>query len=178
MCLYHWSVWKTGYKWECWIYVLKDHMNETENEIVNFQTDLLIKTRESDAKFRSLVPNAIWPVVKQVSLQVNVYVGSAYWSESGASTVKMLRQGTNTLSSSACIRWLLTEGGRVKCRIAFHTFVGTKCCPKQTNLTQNALIEQNKEKLSYLLNAFHICYSTVFSFFLRLCRALSRESLW
>jgi len=33
-------------------------MNETENEILHLQTDLLIKTRESDAKFWNLVPSA------------------------------------------------------------------------------------------------------------------------
>jgi len=33
--------------------------------------------------------------------------------------------------------------------------------PKQAKLTQNAFIEQNKEKLSQLLNAFLNRYSTV-----------------
>jgi hypothetical protein len=108
MCLFYWSVLKTGYTWECRTYVLKDHMNETENETVNFQTDLLIKTRESDAKFWNLVPSAIWPLVKQVSLKANAYSVSANWSESGASTVKMLSQGTNTLSG--CIRVATYEG--------------------------------------------------------------------
>ena len=42
---FYWSLLKTGFKWECWTYVLKDHMNETENETINLQTDLLMKTR-------------------------------------------------------------------------------------------------------------------------------------
>lgn len=34
-------------------------MKETENEIVNVQIDLLITTRDSDAKFWNLAPSAI-----------------------------------------------------------------------------------------------------------------------
>jgi len=151
MCLFYWSVLKTGYKWECWIYVLKHHINETENEIVNFQTDLPIKTRKSDAKFLNLVQSAIWPLVKQVSLKVNAYFGSACWSESGASTVKMLSQGTKYIT----IKWLYQCGYLRRdeaSNIALNSipFFGTNYFPKQTKLTQNAFIEQNKEKLSHL----------------------------
>jgi hypothetical protein len=106
MCLFYWFVLKTGYKWECWSYVLKDHINKTEHEMVNLQTDLLIKTRESDAKFLNSVPSAIWPLVKQVTLNANAYFGSACWSETGTSTVKMLSQGTKYI----IIKWLYQCG--------------------------------------------------------------------
>lgn len=61
----------------------------------------------------------------------------------------------------AVSEWLLTKGWSVKYRVEFHTFAGMNYFPKQAKLTQNAFIEQNKEKLSQLLNAFLNRYSTV-----------------
>jgi hypothetical protein len=79
-------------------------MYETENEIVNLQTDLLIKTRETDKNFWNLVPSAIWALVKYVSRKVNAYFGSAYYKESGGSTLKILSHGRNTLLLSGYMR--------------------------------------------------------------------------
>ena len=106
MCLYYWSVKRKRYKWDCWTYVLEDHLNETENVTVNLQKGLLIKTRETDIKLWNLVPSAIWTPMKQVSWKVNAYFGSAEWSESGDSTVKILQSRYKYI----IIKWLYESG--------------------------------------------------------------------
>jgi len=72
-------------------------------------------------------------------IKVNAFFGSTYWSESGASTVKMLSQGTNTLPLSGCIKVATYEGMKRQYGIEFHTFVGTNYFPKQTQLTQKGI---------------------------------------
>jgi hypothetical protein len=55
------------------------------------QIDLSLKTRVTDAHFWNLLPSAQYPVLKRVSLKVNACFGSNYVSESGFSTMKILK---------------------------------------------------------------------------------------
>jgi hypothetical protein len=65
--------------------------NVSELEIFNLQTDLLLKTKVNDTNFWNLVPSAQCPILKQVSLKVSACFCSTYLSESGFSTMKILK---------------------------------------------------------------------------------------
>jgi hypothetical protein len=71
--------------------VFKENVSELKLEIVNFQTDLSLKTRVNDKNFWNLVPSAQCPVLKLVALKVSACFGSTYVSESGFSTMKILK---------------------------------------------------------------------------------------
>jgi hypothetical protein len=56
--------------------VFKENVSELEFDIINFQTNLSLKTRLNDTNFWNLVPSAQCPILKRVPLKVNVCFGS------------------------------------------------------------------------------------------------------
>jgi len=73
------------------ISVFKENVSELEFEIINLQTYLSLKTRVNDTNFWTLMPSAQCPILKRVSLKVNVCFVSTYLSKLGFSTTKILK---------------------------------------------------------------------------------------
>jgi hypothetical protein len=71
--------------------VFKENVSELKLENINLEADLSLKARVNDTNFWNLVPSAQCPFLKRVSLKVSACFSSTYLSESGFSTMKILK---------------------------------------------------------------------------------------
>jgi hypothetical protein len=66
-------------------------VSELELEIINLQTDLSLKTSLNDTNAWNLMLSTQCPILKRVSLKLNVCFGSTYLSGSRFSTANILK---------------------------------------------------------------------------------------
>jgi hAT family C-terminal dimerisation region len=71
--------------------MVKKNVSILEMEIIDFQSDLQLKTRVSQTDFWTLVDERKYPLVKETFQMLNSCFGSTYLCESGFSTMKFLK---------------------------------------------------------------------------------------